>query len=570
MINYVLLLSAILNMILIILLTVMHKKNNHEIITNKVEIIDDSIDDFINSYLNIINKIIITVESLYIDMKNIIEKTNQLNNNSDNDIDNLNLTQQFIQDMHIKLKSAIELSNSVLEKSINTSNEANIRKEEIINYINKYDEIKKTVNNANASMISLQNRITKIESLIKSIQDIADQTNMLALNASIEAARAGEHGRGFSVVATEVKKLSQNTAEFTRQISNTIKSIIDEAYNTNKAINDTVGLIDGQAKLLESTSSTINSLVNTFTSTNDIINNLTQKNEDSFNIFEKVNNTSQEVLNSINQNIISIKEIDESISKEHRVVNELYEVTDRLKHLTINLFSMLKKVDNQLTVVTEEYPPFVINGDKMGMDIELLKEIFEKRNNIKLKIFFAPFDTCLELVKNGQADIVSTLSFTKERESFIDFSRPYRDESKYILFKRKNSPVHFNSYSDLKGKRIGFISGYTYPEKFIKDNSIIKEGNSKLESLFEKLNTGQIDAILINDYIGNYFIKVNKLHDKISISSFRLEADEKFDARMGFSKRRNLQKYIDMFNKELKSISDEGILERIESKYKIG
>ena len=130
--------------------------------------------------------------------------------------------------------------------------------------------------------------------------------------------------------------------------------------------------------------------------------------------------------------------------------------------------------------------------------------------------------------------------------------------------------MHFNSYSDLKGKRIGFISGYTYPEKFLKDPSIIKESNSKIESLFEKLNTGQIDSILINDYIGNYFIKLNKLNDKISISSFVLEADEKFDARMGFSKKRSLQKYIDLFNKELKSMSDEGTLAKIESKYKIG
>ncbi|MBI5599136.1 MAG: methyl-accepting chemotaxis protein [Deltaproteobacteria bacterium] len=148
-----------------------------------------------------------------------------------------------------------EMSATIVEVAKNASTAAEAAREanraaskggEVMSRtIDSMNGIAATAKESSMVIAALGNRSQEIGRIIKVIDDIADQTNLLALNAAIEAARAGEQGRGFAVVADEVRKLAERTTTATKEIGGMIKEIQDE---TGRA----VATMEGEVKAVES------------------------------------------------------------------------------------------------------------------------------------------------------------------------------------------------------------------------------------------------------------------------------------------------------------------------------
>jgi len=91
-------------------------------------------------------------------------------------------------------------------------------------------------------------KIGQVTPIVAVIDEIADQTNLLALNAAIEAARAGEHGRGFAVVADEVRKLAQRTVEATQRVNESVSNLQREVKTATQAISENDETVRGAAE----------------------------------------------------------------------------------------------------------------------------------------------------------------------------------------------------------------------------------------------------------------------------------------------------------------------------------
>jgi len=120
--------------------------------------------------------------------------------------------------------------------------------------------ISESVTEASQKISALELAATEISTIIKVIREIADQTNLLALNAAIEAARAGEQGRGFAVVADEVRKLAERTGQSTQEIGIMVERIQGITREPWRACRQTLPQVNQSAGLAHETGQSISDI----------------------------------------------------------------------------------------------------------------------------------------------------------------------------------------------------------------------------------------------------------------------------------------------------------------------
>lgn len=181
--------------------------------------------------------------------------------------ESVNETNKIISQMVQVIQEVASSAQAVSMAAENTSQAAKVGEEAVVKTVDGMERIKKKVFDAAQRIKNLGENSKQIGEIIQVIDDIAEQTNLLALNAAIEAARAGEHGKGFAVVADEVRKLAERSSKATKEIADLITGIQSETNEAVKAMEDGTKEVETGAELAQNAGLALEQIISTVTET---------------------------------------------------------------------------------------------------------------------------------------------------------------------------------------------------------------------------------------------------------------------------------------------------------------
>lgn len=207
------------------------------------------------------------------------------------------------------LSGAISVSEETQRNVANANGELVTAKDALYRLVGEVEGYITTEHEMSSQLVSLRNDADQVKNVLEVIKDIADQTNLLALNAAIEAARAGEHGRGFAVVADEVRKLAERTQKSLTEIEISVSTIV-------QAINDVSDQMGENAR-------NMNQLTMISNEVEDKISATSSEMERSVSVAQRSYNDSVEVVGHIEWIIEKISQINDVSEANRRSVEQI-------------------------------------------------------------------------------------------------------------------------------------------------------------------------------------------------------------------------------------------------------
>ncbi|MGH1487134.1 MAG: methyl-accepting chemotaxis protein [Cellvibrionaceae bacterium] len=282
-----------------------------------------------NSFVSYLSGIILNVRNVSDELDTQAEATAEHASSSAKNVkiqqDEMNLVATAVNEMNTATKDIALSANNASSAADSAVSMSNAGQEQVRKSQASINALAEEVVQASNVIMELDQHVQEISTILTTISGIAEQTNLLALNAAIEAARAGEQGRGFAVVADEVRVLSQRTHSSTEEIQNMINVLQSTAENAVKSMNSSQSLAETSVADAETASESLQKIQEEISSINDMVTQIATAAEEQTAVTAELNTNTNNIY-SANETLA--KESEESASRSQH----LSKLTETLKN----------------------------------------------------------------------------------------------------------------------------------------------------------------------------------------------------------------------------------------------